>query len=90
MLDLYRSFVYLSSKLIPVDIVKVDEPWAEAFLANGDVVRAKLVFNHILMHMSENDKPIIDTNGAHIYQVTNATIVITRLKSQKNDYDKIS
>lgn len=41
-------------KPIPIKIVSVNEPWCEATLEDGTIIRAKLVFVSIYRHIDPN------------------------------------
>lgn len=68
---------------MPIEIVKTDEPWNEAVLVNGDIVRYKLVLGQVLQQMSEEGKPIKDQNGCNVYGITSTTVVQTAMKYNK-------
>ena len=67
-------------KLIPVEIIKVYEPWAEAVLSNGDTVIAKLVFGQVFMQLNSDGKPIKDQHGCNQYGLVSSTVVQTNMK----------
>jgi hypothetical protein len=54
-------------KHVSVDIVRVDEPWAKAFLPDGTVIKVKLVFSHITRIFNDDGTPAYESDGTPIY-----------------------
>lgn len=72
-----------TANLMPVEIVKTDEPWCEVILVNGDIIRYKLVVNQVLQQMSNDGKPLKDDLGSNVYGIRSVTVVQTALKYNK-------
>lgn len=56
-------------KKVPVDIVKVDEPWAAAYLPDGSKIMVKLVFTAAYREHDDNDRPAFAPDGMPAYGV---------------------
>jgi hypothetical protein len=50
-------------KRILVDVVRVEEPWAIAHLADGTQVKVKIVFDQIMRTLDPNGKPAFGADG---------------------------
>ena len=57
-------------KTMPMKIVKLDEPWSSATLENGSVVRARLIFDKVMLDVDEKGQPVYDDNGDPNYNAT--------------------
>lgn len=58
----------MANKRIPVDVVRVDEPWAVAHLADGTMVKVKVVFDQVYRMVDERGQPCFAPNGQPIYE----------------------
>ena len=54
---------------VPVDIVGVHEPWAYAKLADGNVVKAKIVFMKVAIVNDEEGKQKFNEDGTPCYAI---------------------
>jgi hypothetical protein len=57
-----------SMKKQSIDIVRVDEPWATAYLADGTQLRVKIVFDEVFRVLGEDGKPAFTPNGEPLYE----------------------
>jgi hypothetical protein len=51
------------TKSLKLDIVRVDEPWATATLADGTEMKVKLVFTGAQRELDESGKPAFAPDG---------------------------
>jgi hypothetical protein len=57
------------TKMIPVDIVRVEEPWAKAYLPDGSVMKVKLIFDSCARVLDEQGKPTFNPDGTPCYHI---------------------
>lgn len=55
---------------LPVDIVRVDEPWAIAYLADGSKAKVKIVFNAIWRELDAEGRPMSNPDGTPRFEVS--------------------
>ena len=79
------------TKQLPVEIIKVHEPWAIAELADGSIVKAKIVFISTSLAVDENNTAVLNDQGKKQYLAGTQLIVQTieaadvkLLKNQRN------
>lgn len=53
----------MANKRIPVDIVRVEEPWAIAHLNDGTQVKVKIIFDQVMRNLEPNGKPAFLSDG---------------------------
>lgn len=61
-------------KHVNVDIVRVDEPWAKAYLPDGTIVKMKLVFNTCVRVLNDDGTPAYHPDGSPVYFASHTTV----------------
>lgn len=73
-----------------LDMVRVDEPWATAYLADGTEVRAKLVFTgcwreldeHGTPRFGEDGKPMITAKVSPVFDIEAPEAAMRKVKTR--------
>jgi hypothetical protein len=53
----------------PVQILKTDEPWMYITLADGTVIKHKLVIMGVIQILDDNGNPFVDQTGCCCYAI---------------------
>lgn len=61
-------------KRVHVDVVRVEEPWSIAHLADGTQVKAKVVFDQVYRVLDESGKPVFGPDGNPQYHASMQTV----------------
>lgn len=59
-----------------IDIVRVEEPWAKAYLPDGTIVKIKLVFSKIVRNFDDDGKPCFNEDGSPAYVAFTQNVII--------------
>jgi len=63
-------------KMLPVDIVRIEEPFTIAHLADGTRVKVKVVINKCARTIDDDGKPAFNPDGSPAYQLMFGPIVL--------------
>lgn len=67
------------SAVQPMQIVSVSEPWSEAKLIDGTIIKMKIVFVDVGIVIDDDGKVIVDANGEAKFAIGNQVITAVKL-----------